>query len=134
MITKVNFFVANMNLDVFIKKFNINNLLQNREYDFKHTDFLINGQECKNENDLYDHCFNKLNFPNYFGRNWDALEDCLSDFSWFDSLNLKIYVTHIQDFMAENTNGKEIFFDIILKLLSIIFKIIEVDSSKKCFH
>lgn len=31
---------------------------------------------------LFDVLSQQLSFPSYFGRNWDALSDCLRDFSW----------------------------------------------------
>jgi RNAse (barnase) inhibitor barstar len=31
-----------------------------------------------------------LNFPAYFGNNWDALFDCLRDFHWMDEPNIVI--------------------------------------------
>lgn len=40
------------------------------------------GIQTKSE--LFD-CFGKLgHFPGYFGRSWDALFDCLLDFTWMD--------------------------------------------------
>ena len=34
-----------------------------------------------------------LRFPNYFGWNWDALEECLQDLSWLPA-NLQIAIVH----------------------------------------
>ena len=33
---------------------------------------------------LFDEYSRKLNFPDYFGRNWDAFKDCINDFSWIE--------------------------------------------------
>jgi hypothetical protein len=32
--------------------------------------------------ELLNELYNKLQFPDYFGFNWDALFDCLRDFHW----------------------------------------------------
>jgi hypothetical protein len=37
----------------------------------------VTGKEA-----LLDRISSALRFPDYFGGNWDALEDCLSDLSW----------------------------------------------------
>ena len=37
---------------------------------------------AQTKEDLLDRIARALSFPDGFGRNWDALEDCLTDLSW----------------------------------------------------
>lgn len=40
----------------------------------------------------------RLHFPDPFGANWDALADCLQDFSWWRAAGYVINVTHARHF------------------------------------
>ena len=42
--------------------------------------------------ELFDIFSRTLSFPDYFGRNWNALSDCLSDLEWLDSKSVIIIV------------------------------------------
>lgn len=37
-----------------------------------------------------------LKFPDWFGENWDALDDCLGDLSWLDAKGYLILLGHCQ--------------------------------------
>lgn len=74
----------------------------------------INGVEH-----LFDELSEKLRFPNYFGRNWDAVNDCLNDFMWIEEKN--IVIVHDSS-ISLNEKDFDIYVDIlhdtILSLLS----------------
>jgi RNAse (barnase) inhibitor barstar len=42
----------------------------------------LDGTRIRDTAGLLDACSDALQFPAYFGNNWDALQDCLGDLSW----------------------------------------------------
>jgi Barstar (barnase inhibitor) len=54
-----------------------------------------------------------LDFPDYFGRNWDAVYDCLTDFNWLPAAG---YVLVLDGFDKFATNEPE-QWNIALKVL-----------------
>jgi hypothetical protein len=39
-----------------------------------------------------------LQFPSYFGFNWDAFEDCLTDLSWFETKGYVLLIQNLEQF------------------------------------
>jgi hypothetical protein len=43
---------------------------------------VLRGQKSRTARHLFDEWSAALQFPRYFGENWDALNDCLADLQW----------------------------------------------------
>lgn len=52
---------------------------------------------------LFERLATALEFPNWFGRNWDALADCLGDLSWMEAKGYVILLEHSDDFRSSNS-------------------------------
>lgn len=46
--------------------------------------------DISDEQSLFEQLKLKLNFPNYFGENWNAVSDCLRDFHWVEQKGIVI--------------------------------------------
>ncbi len=42
--------------------------------------YIIDGLKIFSEKDFFDQISKVLEFPDYFGKNWDAFNDCIGDF------------------------------------------------------
>lgn len=53
-----------------------------------------------------------LAFPSWFGRNWDAFEDCLTDLSWIEQPGLVIVIEGFETYAQADPGGFAILLDI----------------------
>jgi hypothetical protein len=54
---------------------------------------VIPGAKCKTKAGLLSEFARVLLFPEYFGHNWDALEECLIDLEWLPAKGYAVLVT-----------------------------------------
>ena len=47
-----------------------------------HNLFYLDGMKIKSKEDLFSESQLVLSFPEYFGHNWAAFDDCITDLSW----------------------------------------------------
>jgi RNAse (barnase) inhibitor barstar len=75
--------------------------------------FHIGGQKIERREQFLNHVATAMHFPDYFGNNWDALEDCLTDLSWLDAEGFVILYDHIDAFATHSPGhfdtAREIF-------------------------
>jgi RNAse (barnase) inhibitor barstar len=98
--------------------------------DFARDHVVVSGSEITSRNELFRILANKLAFPEYFGENWDALIDCLSDLSWMDrdtvvlahatlpaldQQTLRIYLECLQDVLGRRRDTDRPFLRILFR-------------------
>ena len=44
-----------------------------------------------------------MQFPDYFGNNWNALDECLNDLSWLSATKFLIVITNSEKVLFEST-------------------------------
>jgi len=73
-----------------------NNLFSHMESNFDEDVVLkqIDGTKCTTVDDLFHEFSKAFEFPNYFGNNWAAFDECLNDLDWLEG---KAYVLLISD-------------------------------------
>jgi len=67
-------------------------------------------EELKDKDELMEELKLKLNFPDYFGSNWDALFDCLCDLSW---IHEGVIIIKHRDIPKLSIQDLEIYKDIL---------------------
>jgi RNAse (barnase) inhibitor barstar len=67
---------------------------------------VIRGSKAESSTALFDECGAALQFPEYFGENWDALLECLTDLEWLPGDAYLLLVTDSHLLLAREPVGQ----------------------------
>jgi len=70
------------------------------------------GSVCDKEQ-LLERLASALAFPQWFGRNWDALEDCLTDLSWRAGDRHVLLIEGFQELRARRADDFGVLVDVL---------------------
>ena len=75
--------------------------------------FHIEGKNIARKEQLLNHVATALRFPDDFGHNWDALEECLTDLEWVDADGYLFYYDHIDGLLNAHPDQFETLVEIL---------------------
>ncbi len=64
--------------------------------------FHLEGQTITSRDRYFQMMADLFQFPDYFGNNWDAVADCLTDFSWEEGDRIIVVYSNCQGFCKGN--------------------------------
>lgn len=72
----------------------------------------VDLRDCRDRDDALERIAAALQFPDWFGGNWDALADCLNDLSWLPAPGYVLLLDHADDWRREDLEGFDVLLDV----------------------
>ncbi len=74
---------------------------------------MINGKKCGTPSDVFTEFARALQFPDYFGHNWDALEECLADLEWLPAKGYGLLISDAQCVIPDDEEEYETLLEVL---------------------
>lgn len=74
---------------------------------------IVRGLNCPTKVDLFHEWAAALQFPSYFGKNWDAFEECLADRSWIQGDTHVVVQTSTNRLLSEDKKERTMLLRIL---------------------
>ena len=74
---------------------------------------VVKGRKCKTSAGVFNEFARALKFPDYFGHNWDALEECLADLEWLPAKGYIVLITDARSVIPDDDEEYETLLEIL---------------------
>ncbi len=74
---------------------------------------IMRGEKCRSTAGLFPEFAKEMEFPDYFGHNWDALEECLTDLEWLPGKGYVLLVTAAEQILANDEEEFATFLEVL---------------------
>ncbi|HTL60103.1 MAG TPA: barstar family protein [Nitrospira sp.] len=74
---------------------------------------VIRGSKCRSAAGLFSEVATALEFPDYFGHNWDALEECLADLEWLPAKGYVLCFTNPESILPDDEEEFATFLEVM---------------------
>ncbi|ALA60981.1 barstar family protein [Nitrospira moscoviensis] len=73
----------------------------------------IEGKKCATPAGVFKEFARALDFPDYFGHNWDALEECLADLEWLPAKGYVVLITDAHHVIPDDEEEYETLLEVL---------------------
>jgi RNAse (barnase) inhibitor barstar len=73
----------------------------------------FHGRKCHTKAGLLGEFARVLDFPSYFGKNWDAFEECVTDLQWLPTPGYLFVITEADQVLPDHDEEYETFITIL---------------------
>lgn len=74
---------------------------------------VVRGNKMKRLDDLFDEFSAALQFPNYFGENYPAFDECICDLEWLPAKGYVLLIPHSANLLSEEPVERNTFVRIL---------------------
>ena len=74
---------------------------------------VIRGWKCASYAALHNEVAAALQFPGYYGENWDAMDECITDLAWTPAQWYLIHVSGIESVLPDDEKDFRIFLRVL---------------------
>lgn len=73
----------------------------------------LHGAKCRTSTGLFAEFARALSFPDYFGHNWDALEECLADLEWLPAKGYVLCLIDAEQVLPHDEEEYATFLEVL---------------------